>query len=175
MGFLAFGLFRTSEKSLVGKPAPEFELPLLGGGTLSSGELKGKPVVFNFWASWCIPCRKEAPTIEATWRKYKDEGVMFVGINVQDSIGDAQKFVDEFGITYPSVRDTDLKLWNQLTVRGIPETFFVDRSYRFVATGGTTQVGSQGGTKILGAISPAVLEYEVSSLLRPKSAPPASG
>lgn len=166
IGFLAFGLFRTTENNLEGKLAPEFAMPLLGGGTMSSGELNGKPVIFNFWASWCIPCREEAPTLEATWRKYKDDGVMFVGVNVQDSVEDAQAFVDEFGLTYPSIRDTDLKLWTQFGVRGLPETFFVDRSYRFVATGGTAQEGNQGGTKILGAISPTVLEFEVRSLLR---------
>lgn len=165
MAFLTFGLLRTTEKKFVGKPAPEFEMPLLGGGSLSSAQLKGKPVVFNFWASWCIPCRQEAATLEAAWRKYKDQGVMFVGVNINDSIQDAQGFVDEFKITYPSIRDTDLKLQSQMSVRGLPETFFVDRSYRFVATGGTAQVGSQGGTKILGAISPAVLDSEIRSLL----------
>lgn len=167
VGLLAFGLFRTTDKSLEDMPAPEFELSLLGGagGTLASGDLKGKPVVFNFWASWCIPCREEAPALEAAWRKYKDQGVVFVGVNVQDSVEDAQNFVDEFGLTYPSIRDTDLKLWTQFGVRGLPETFFVDRSYRFVTTGGTAQQGSQGGTKILGAISPTVLDFEVRSLL----------
>lgn len=169
VGFLAFGLTRTtSQSALADKKAPDFELPLLGGGTLSSVELKGRPVVFNFWASWCIPCREEAPTLQAAWEKYKDSGVMLVGVNVQDSIDDAQAFVDEFGITYPSVRDTDLKLWGQLGVRGLPETFFVDRDYRFVRTGGTAQTGTQGGTKILGAISPEVLEFEIKSLLKPR-------
>lgn len=165
VGFLAFGLFRTTEKNLEGRPAAEFDMPVLDGGTMASSDIKGKPVVFNFWASWCIPCREEAPTLEAAWRKYKDQGVVFVGVNVQDSVEDAQSFVDEFGLTYPSIRDTDLKLWTQFGVRGLPETFFVDRSYRFVATGGTAQEGSQGGTKILGAISPTVLDFEVRSLL----------
>jgi cytochrome c biogenesis protein CcmG/thiol:disulfide interchange protein DsbE len=169
VGFLAFGLTRTSsERSLANKQAPEFELPLVGEGTLSSRDLKGRPVVFNFWASWCIPCREEAPTLEAAWQKYKGSGVIVVGVNVQDSSDDAQEFVDEFGMTYPSVRDTDLKLWTQFGVRGLPETFFVDQGYRFVSTGGTAQTGSQGGTKILGAIPPEVLEFEIQSLLRPK-------
>lgn len=167
VAFLTFGLFRTSERNLEGRSAPEFEMmPLLGGGTMSSVELKGKPVVFNFWASWCIPCREEAPTLEATWQKYRDDGVVFVGVNVQDSIEDAQEFADEFGLTYPTIRDTDLRLWTQFGVRGLPETFFVDRSYQFVATGGTAAEGTQGGTKILGAISPTVLEFEVRSLLQ---------
>lgn len=166
VAFVAFGLFRTSERDLEGRSAPEFQMPALGGGSLSSEELKGKPVVFNFWASWCIPCREEAPTLEATWRKYRDQGVTFVGINVQDSNEDAQSFVREFGITYPTIRDTDLKLWTEFGVRGLPETFFVDRSYQFVASGGTAEEGSQGGTKILGAISPTVLDLQVRSLLQ---------
>lgn len=132
---------------------------------MRSADLAGRAVVFNFWASWSIPCREEAKTLEAAWRKHKAEGLMIVGVNVQDSITDAQMFVDEFGVSYPSIRDTDLKLWTKFGVRGLPETFFVDRGYLFVATAGTSQEGSQGGTKILGAISPTVLESEVSSLL----------
>ncbi len=167
VGFLAFSLTRTSpDRSLANKPAPEFQLPLLGGGSLSSRELKGRPVVFNFWASWCVPCRVEARTLEAAWRKYKNTGVMVVGVNVQDSIDDSEEFVDQFGLTYPSVRDTDLKLWAEMGVRGLPETFFVDPGYRFVSTGGTAQTGSQGGTKILGAIPPEILEAEIQSLLK---------
>lgn len=169
IAFLAFGLFRSSGKDLAGQPAPEFDLPLLSGGSMKSVDLKGRPVVFNFWASWCIPCREEAKTLEAAWNRHKGEGLMIVGVNVQDSVADAQGFVDEFGLTYPSIRDTDLKLWTRFGVRGLPETFFVDHDYRFVATAGTSQEGSEGGTKILGAVSPIVLESEVKSLLQPKN------
>lgn len=91
---------------------------------------------------------------------------MVVGVNVQDSIDDSEEFVDQFGLTYPSVRDTDLKLWAEMGIRGLPETFFVDPGYRFVSTGGTAQTGSQGGTKILGAIPPEILEAEIQSLLK---------
>jgi hypothetical protein len=77
--------------------------------------------------------------------------------NVQGSIDDAKAFVAEFDVTYPIVRDTDLKLWNRFGVRGVPETFFVDREYRFVAIAGTDSEERRGGSRMLGAISPAVL------------------
>ncbi|MEX2552159.1 MAG: TlpA disulfide reductase family protein [Actinomycetota bacterium] len=173
--FLAFTLFRTSpDKQLEGQPAPDFELPLLSGGRLSSGQLKGRVVVFNFWASWCVPCREEAPALEAAWNKYRGDGLMLVGVNVQDSVEDAKAFVEEFGLTYPIVRDTDLKLWTRLGVRGLPETFFVDRGYRFVASVPTEQEATQGATKILGAIDPALLDYRIRSLLGTTSEPTGS-
>ncbi|MEX2551817.1 MAG: TlpA disulfide reductase family protein [Actinomycetota bacterium] len=167
IGFIALALFRTAKPgNLVGKTAPEFQLPLLGTGQLlSSEQLKGHPVVINFWASWCVPCREEARTLEQGWLKYKDEGVRILGVNVQDSEADAQAFVKEFGVTFPSVRDTDLKLWTKMGVRGLPETFFIDHSWTFVGIGSGRQVDNSGGTKILGAIDPALLDSQIKVLL----------
>lgn len=167
IGFIGFSLFSTAAPGmLVGKAAPEFELPLLGSGELlSSEQLKGRPVVLNFWASWCVPCREEARTLERSWQKYQAQGVRIVGVNVQDSEADAQAFVKEFGVTFPSVRDTDLKLWTKLGVRGLPETFFVDHSWTFVGIGSGKQLDSSGGTKILGAIDPALLDSQIKILL----------
>lgn len=163
------GLIRTSPRDLVGKSAPNFVLPILGSEeTLSSDDLKGSPVVVNFWASWCIPCREEAPTLEQKWRKYREQGVRFMGVNVQDAEEDAIGFVKEFGITFPSVRNTDLRLWTQFGVRGLPETFFLDHRWRFVSIGAGEQIGSRGATKILGAILPAVLESQIQLLLEHK-------
>lgn len=170
VAFLAFTLFRTATPAkLVGERAPEFELPVLGTDErLSSEQLKGQPLVLNFWASWCVPCREEARTLERSWQKYKGRGLRIVGVNVQDSEADAQAFVEEFGVTFPSVRDTDLKLWTELGVRGLPETFFIDHSWTFVGIGSGKQVDSSGGTKILGAIDPALLDSQVKLLLERK-------
>ncbi|MBW3588722.1 MAG: TlpA family protein disulfide reductase [Actinobacteria bacterium] len=166
VAFLAVGLLGSSPQELVGKSAPEFELPVLGSKEkLTSAELKGSPVVVNFWASWCIPCKEEAPTLEEKWRKYRAEGIRFVGVNVQDLEQDATAFVEEFGITFPSVRDTELELWNQFGVRGLPETFFIDHQWKFVSVGAGKEIGNRGATKILGAISPAVLESQIRALL----------
>lgn len=164
---LAVGLvMTTAPRAVVGGSAPDFALPLLGGaGTLTSEELRDSPVVLNVWASWCVPCREEAPVLEAAWRKYRSRGVRFVGVNVQDSEEDARAFVREFGITFPSVRDTELELWRKLGARGVPETFFVDHRWRFSGIGSGEQIDASGGTKVLGAIPAPVLESQIRILL----------
>lgn len=172
VGFVGYGLFSTAPPSeLIGSPAPEFELPLLGSDEmLSSQQLQGRPVVVNFWASWCVPCREEAPILEEAWQKYRDAGVVFLGVNVQDTQADAQAFVEEFGITFPSVRDTDLKLWTDTGVSGVPETFFIDHNWIFVGIGSGEELASTGGTKILGAIDRAVLESQIQIMLDRRAA-----
>ncbi|MGH2770960.1 MAG: TlpA disulfide reductase family protein [Actinomycetota bacterium] len=107
VAFLAWGLLTTTKpRAVPATKAPDFSLPLLGSGQiLSSRELKRSPVMVNFWASWCVPCREEAPDLERTWREYKDKGVRLLGVNIQDTEEDVLAFVKEFGLTYPSVRD----------------------------------------------------------------------
>lgn len=167
IGLIAFSLFRTEPPTdLVDKPAPEFFLPLIEGGTLSSASLKGGPVVVNFWASWCEPCRREAPALERKWQTYEAQGVKFVGVNVQDSAEDAAAFVKEFDLTFPIVRDVDLVLYRKFGVRGLPETFFLDHNYHFAGIGSGRQLGSRGGTKILGPVEPEVLDGQILQLLK---------
>ena len=169
---LAVGLFRTEEpKARPGAPAPDFALPLLGGGTLASADLRGSPVVVNFWASWCAPCREEAPTLEATYKQYQGQGVRFVGIDYEDIDTDAANFVSEFGITYPSVRDPGGTLATAFGVRGVPETFFIDPNWRFFSIGQGSQVGSRGAIKILGAVSRPELVSQIQQLLASTHSP----
>jgi cytochrome c biogenesis protein CcmG/thiol:disulfide interchange protein DsbE len=170
IAFLGYALFMTrAPTALIGREAPDFDLPLLGGeGRISDEDVRGHPVVVNFWASWCIPCKEEAPTLESKWRKYRDRGVRFLGVNVQDAEQDALGFVEEFDITFPSVRDPDQVLWRKFGVRGIPETFFIQRTWRFAAVGSSEQIDSRGGIKVLGAIEPALLESQIHHLLEGK-------
>ena len=164
---LWIALAHTGSQAVSGNSAPSFELPLLdGSGVLTDEELRGKPVVINFWASWCIPCREEAPLLEDTWRVYKDQGVMFLGVNIKDAESDANRFVDEFGITYPTVRDLDQTLTKDLGVKGLPETFFVDHRWTFIGAISGAQAGDQQGTVILGAISEDELVSHVEILIR---------
>jgi cytochrome c biogenesis protein CcmG/thiol:disulfide interchange protein DsbE len=114
----------------VDTPAPDFDLPLLaeGEGTLSLSSLRGDVVVLNFWATWCIPCRDEMPGLQATWERYRQEGVRFVGVNALDDRASAVAFAKDLGITYPSVFDPSGTLSDDYRLVGFPSTFVIDRA-----------------------------------------------
>jgi peroxiredoxin len=153
-------------KPAADKEVPDFDLPLLGGGTLSSEALRGSPVVMNFFASWCAPCREEAPLLERTWRTYRGDGVRFVGVNIQDTERNARRFVREFGITYPVLRDEDQELARALDVYGLPQTYFVDDDWRLLTIAEGPRVGEGRGQVVqLGAISRRELVEQIEQLL----------
>lgn len=106
--------------------APNFTLPRLDQeGTLELASLRGKVVVLNFWASWCLPCKKEAPLLEAAWRKWRSKGVVVVGVDANDLKSDARRFMRRYGVTYPIVHDGPGKWLDDYGLTGFPETFFV--------------------------------------------------
>jgi cytochrome c biogenesis protein CcmG/thiol:disulfide interchange protein DsbE len=106
--------------------APAFDLERLDGmGRLELESLRGKAVVLNFWASWCIPCKKEAPLLEAAWRKWRSKGVAVVGVDANDFRSDARRFARRFKVTYPLVHDGPGRLLDDYGLAGFPETFFV--------------------------------------------------
>ena len=111
----------------VQKPAPDFTLPLMDGGELVLSQHLGQPVVINFWASWCPPCRDEARPLERTWRAYKDKGVLIVGVDIQDTDAEGIAYLREFGITYPNGTDLNGEITVDYGVIGLPVTFFVNR------------------------------------------------
>ncbi len=133
IGLLAWGLSNKisvtglSGFTRVSRPAPDFTLPLFGGGELVLSEQQGKVVVINFWSSTCPPCRQEARDLEAVWREYRDQDVLFVGTNIQDFDESAQQYLEEFDVTYPNGPDNNGKITIDYGVIGIPVTFFVDK------------------------------------------------
>jgi len=113
---------------IVGRPAPAFDLQTLDGGRVSLAELRGSPVVLNFWASWCAPCREEAPLLTAADDTYRSQGLRILGVVYQDSADNARAFMARYGQTYPGLLDPDGRTAIDYGVFGIPETFFINRS-----------------------------------------------
>jgi cytochrome c biogenesis protein CcmG/thiol:disulfide interchange protein DsbE len=148
-------------------PAPPFSLEVLwpraetwptparrrlGDGRLDLRELRGRPVVINFWASWCIPCRDEAPILNASARAHAGE-VVFLGVNIQDLKTDALAFSREFDTPYVSVRDRGNGTYEDYGLTGVPETYYLDGRGRIVAHSP-------------GAISRASLEEGIAQAMR---------
>jgi cytochrome c biogenesis protein CcmG/thiol:disulfide interchange protein DsbE len=106
-------------------PAPSFDLRLFSGGSFRLSEQRGKLVLVNFWASWCPPCRQEAPVLERAWRRYRDRGVVLIGVDIWDADQDARGFLRELGISYPNGPDRDGRIVVDYGLTGIPETFFI--------------------------------------------------
>jgi cytochrome c biogenesis protein CcmG/thiol:disulfide interchange protein DsbE len=107
--------------------------PALSDERLDLAELRGTPLVLNFWASWCVPCREEAPILERGWHTARDDGVLFIGLNMQDLTGDAADFIEEYSISYPTIRDPGKDVSIDYGLTGIPETMFIDARQRIVA------------------------------------------
>ena len=123
---LGLGTYQRTDVPTPGKAVPDFTAPLLGGdGSLTMSDLEGKPVMLNFWASWCGPCKDEAPLLQAAHERYGDR-ISFLGVDIRDANSDALEFVAEYGLTYPSVRDEQMRVYADYGLTGQPETFFVD-------------------------------------------------
>lgn len=131
-GVFAFGLSRDPRaipSPLVNRPAPAFTLPLFTGGTLNTHTLRGKVLVVNFWASWCYPaCYEEAPRLQRVWERFRDQGVVVIGVNIQDREDAARKFIQLFGQTFPNGMDRTGRISIDYGIYGVPETFIIDQN-----------------------------------------------
>ncbi len=108
-------------------PAPDFAAPSFAGGEIALAAFRGKPVVLNFWASWCPP---EARELERVWQAYRNRGIVFLGVNIQDPEPEARAFLHAFGVTYPNVRDVTNGIATAYAVGALPTTVFIDRDGR---------------------------------------------
>lgn len=107
--------------------APDFSITSFSGETITLSEQQGKVVVINFWASWCPPCREEAAYLEATWRKYQDQGVVFIGVDYADTEKEALAYLEEFDISYFNGPDLGTRISQAYNMQGVPETFVIDK------------------------------------------------
>lgn len=128
VGLLGFGLLsKGSVKIAVGDPVPDRELPLLGDrGQGRIADYRGRWVLVNLWASWCPPCRREAPALERFWRRWRRRGLTVLGIDVQDNSDDALAFVRAHRLTYPQLRSIGDERSAAFGSTGVPESFLVD-------------------------------------------------
>ncbi|NBQ54250.1 MAG: DsbE family thiol:disulfide interchange protein [Proteobacteria bacterium] len=133
VGLLTRGLFVNVQKvpsALVGKPAADFQLPSIDatGEPVNLARFKGKPVILNFWASWCTSCREESEMLEVFWQLWKDKGIQVIGIAVQDTPEAAREFAQKAGKTFVLGIDETGKVGLDYGIYGVPETFFIDAS-----------------------------------------------
>ena len=162
LALLAYGFGREPrylESPMLGRPAPSFSLAHFDGMRLRLEDLRGKVVFLNFWASWCPPCRAEAPALEATWQQLRDQDVVFVGVNTQDDEARARAFLDEFRITYPNGRDPGGRIAVDYGVWGLPETYFIGPdgriTYKHIGTLGPALIAAKIDEARRGVVSTA--------------------
>jgi thiol-disulfide isomerase/thioredoxin len=111
----------------IGRPAPPLRLPAAGGGEVDLAALRGKVVVINFWATWCIPCRAEMPAVERVYQSYRGRGFEVLGVDVQERESDVVAFLKDVGVTFPSAIDRTGEVVLAYRANALPTTFFVDR------------------------------------------------
>jgi thiol-disulfide isomerase/thioredoxin len=133
--------------------APAFEIKGKDGKTYSVGGKREKPLMLNFWASWCGPCELEAPELKNVYEKYKDDFDLY-GINTtdQDNLADAEKFVKQYKLTFPILFDKDGKISKQFHFSGIPTSFLIDRNGVVV--------------EVINLLTPKQLEQKIKTLIK---------
>lgn len=118
---------REIQSPLIGKKAPDFTVRLFDGGTFNLAKHKGKPVIVNFWASWCVACVEEEEVLEAAYQNNKNTDVVFIGVDIQDKKEDALEYMKQHQKSYLVARDESGEVSLDYGIYGVPETFFVNR------------------------------------------------
>ena len=148
LAVLAWGLVNTNAtRPEVGQVAPDFDVEFCDGygwetrSVATLAEMRGRPVVLNFWASWCVECRYETDLLESAWQQYRDQGVVFLGVAYADVEPNSIAYMEEFGVTFPHAPDLGTDISQSYEITGVPETFFIDSDgvIRHVQIGPVTQ------------------------------------
>ena len=134
LALLVWKLAHQRHAPKVGSQAPAFTLPRLEGpGSVSLASLRGHPVVLNFWASWCKPCKAEARVLEQNWQRYRSRGVRFVGVDYHDLGSEARRFVSAHGLTFPMLDDGPGSVTGSYGISQVPETYVLNADGKVVA------------------------------------------
>ena len=152
LALLGWGLVQVNLGQVDSGMAPDFTITSFEGETITLSEQRGQVVIINFWASWCPPCREEAAYLEATWRKYQDQGVIFIGVDYVDTEKEALAYMEEFDITYFNGPDIGTRISHDYRMDGVPETYYVAKN------------GELRGVKI-GPLSAPELDEKIEELL----------
>lgn len=127
LAVLGFGLIRSQQGPIaVGSRAPDFVLTSFEGETHNTADLRGQVILINFWASWCQPCEEEAAFLEQVYQEYRDQGVVFLGVDYVDTEPEARAYLARFAISYPNGPDLRTEISQAFRIRGVPETYIVD-------------------------------------------------
>jgi thiol-disulfide isomerase/thioredoxin len=148
-----------------GQVAPDFELELLEGGDARLTEFRGHPVVLNFWATWCQPCRQEMPQLVEAYDTNKDAGLIVVGLNMQEGRDLIKPFADERGIDYPILIDRDGDVGDEYRLLGLPTTYFIDANGVIVSVFRGPLEDKVQDTNVQGAIGRTELEQRIAEIM----------
>ncbi len=162
LALMAMAVKQRMSPPLESGSAPTFELKTFEGQTIRLADLRGKAVAVNFWASWCQPCREEAPFLEAAWRKYKDRGFVLIGVDYVDTESEARKYMKEFDLTYPNGPDVQTLISQAYHITGVPETYFITKEGKLLAG---KDANGRPYANWIGPISKAALEERIEKML----------
>jgi len=132
LALIAWGLRRAQQGPIViGQEVPAFSVTTFDGESYHTAEMRGKVIVLNFWASWCTPCEAEAAELEQAWQLYRERGdVVFLGVDYVDTEPEARAYLEKFAISYPNGPDLRTTISQLFRIRGVPETYIIDREGR---------------------------------------------
>ena len=125
-GILATGCAAPAEAPEIGKVAPSFQLTDIDGQSISLSDFRGEPVLLNFWATWCGPCRMEMPYIQEVYDERSELGLVILAINIGESLTTVEEFMQDYNLSFPVLLDMEGKVAEQYNIRGIPATYFID-------------------------------------------------
>lgn len=148
-----------------GALAPDFLLEELNGGEIRLSDYRGQPVVLNFWATWCRPCRTEMPQFVAAYDRYRNQGLVIIGLNMQEGKAVVKPFADDFGMEFPIAIDRDGEVGDRYRLLGLPTTFFIDREGVISSAFTGPFVEADRDTNVQGAIAQDELEKRIEEIL----------